>query len=259
MSNGYPEQGVAQKKKGLHPMAWVAIGCGGLLIVGGLVAVLLGVFAVKKAGDAIKEFEENPAKAAEMFVRLSPELELVESNEENGTITIRSTQTGEEATFDYSELADGKFSWSGKEGESGSVSIDAQGGEDGRGTFTVESDKGSMSLGGADVEAPDWLPLYPGAQKTEGATFTTTTQEGRTAAFALSTDDSVDEVLEYYAQALEEAGFTIQTQTYTRGGAKGGIVTGVDHPDGHTVNVTAGTEDGGKTQLGIQFQEKSAG
>jgi hypothetical protein len=83
-------------KKGLSPLAWVGIGCAvlfvlGLLVLGGIVGV--GGYFAKKAAA---KFEKNPTMAAaEMVVRLNPDLELVSSDEKTNTLTIKDKKTGE--------------------------------------------------------------------------------------------------------------------------------------------------------------------
>lgn len=83
-----------EPKKGLSPLVWIGIGCGGLLLVGAVVLSVGGYFAVKTASDFVGD---NPAAAAaEAIVRINPELELVESDREGGTITVRESSTGKE-------------------------------------------------------------------------------------------------------------------------------------------------------------------
>ena len=76
---------MTEKKKGLSTFAWIAIGCGGLIIVG-LVAVFgLGFFAFQKGKemvteatgsesfeDFVQDLQDNPAKvSAETMTSLS--------------------------------------------------------------------------------------------------------------------------------------------------------------------------------------------
>ncbi len=106
MSNGN-QQGVgAPARKGLHPLAWIAIGCGGLIVVGVVVAMVLGIFAAKKLG----EVGDNPAKAAEWFIKMNPDLELVEHDESAGTMTVRQESTGETVTANSEDLKEGRSS-----------------------------------------------------------------------------------------------------------------------------------------------------
>ena len=44
------------EKKGLSPWAWVAIGCGGLLVVCAIIVSVSGFFVAKKVGDFAEDF-----------------------------------------------------------------------------------------------------------------------------------------------------------------------------------------------------------
>src|ERR1700712_1765267 len=87
-------------KKALSPLAWVGIGCAvlfviALLALGGIGAI--GSYFIKKQAD---KFEKNPTMAAaEMVVRLNPDLELVSSDEKTNTLTIKDKKTGEVTTL----------------------------------------------------------------------------------------------------------------------------------------------------------------
>lgn len=114
-------------------IAWVGIGCGGLL----LLAIIAGIVLFYKMADTFKEFAENPEKAgAEMMVSLNPDLEMVSQNEEKGEMTIR-TKDGKEMTLSYKDIAEGKM-----------VVTDAEGNE------TV--------MGSGDLsQVPAWVPKPP--------------------------------------------------------------------------------------------------
>ncbi|RPH54695.1 hypothetical protein EHM82_06480, partial [bacterium] len=105
-----PPQAPPPAKKGLSPLAWVAIGCGaiailGTLVVGGLV-MAGGMFAKKQ----LDKLEENPVMtAAEWAVRANPDVELVESDPEAGTLTIREKATGKVTTISAEDAKEGKF------------------------------------------------------------------------------------------------------------------------------------------------------
>ena len=96
------------EKKGLSPWAWVAIGCGGLLVLFAIVVTMSGMFVAKKVGDYAEEFKENPAAAAELLIKMNPELELVDSDREAGTMTIRNKEDGEVITVNYEDIEQGQ-------------------------------------------------------------------------------------------------------------------------------------------------------
>lgn len=120
-------------KKGLPAIAWVGIGCGGLLLIGIIVgAILFGIFAGK-----IKEFAANPEKAgAEMMVSMNPELEMVSQDEGKGEMTIR-TKDGDEVTLSYKDISEGRITVKDKDGN-------------------------ETRIGSADLsQVPAWVPRAP--------------------------------------------------------------------------------------------------
>lgn len=100
------------QKKGMPAIAWVGIGCGGLL----LLVLAAGVWAFFIAKKKIEEFTANPHKtAAEWVVSKNPELEEVSHDEGNGTMTIR-TKDGQKMTLSYEDIAKGKITLTDKDG-----------------------------------------------------------------------------------------------------------------------------------------------
>lgn len=95
-------------KKGLPPLAWVGIGCGGLLLIGIIVVIGLGLLGANKMKEMGVDFQKNPERAAaEMVVSMRPDLEKISTNEEAGTITVRN-KDGKEMTLTYKEISEGK-------------------------------------------------------------------------------------------------------------------------------------------------------
>ncbi|QTN32600.1 hypothetical protein HZ994_09735 [Akkermansiaceae bacterium] len=96
----------APAKQGMPAMAWVGIGCGGLLAI----AIIAGILIAKAGMEKLREFTANPEKsAAEMIVSMSPELSRVSQDDAKGTMTIR-TKDGKEMTLSYQDIAAGKIS-----------------------------------------------------------------------------------------------------------------------------------------------------
>ncbi len=241
------------KKKGLGPLAWVAIGCGALIVVV-LLMMSAGVwFAGKKFKEVAEDFEENPAKTtAEMMVKMNPELDLVESDEEEGTITIRVKETGEVATFDYSDIKEGKISFESSEGR---IAFDATGQEEG-GVFTVETEEGKSQWGavGAPEDLPDWLPAYPNVEAIQ-TTYTEEKEGSRSGTFGFQSSDPPGEILAFYRERLEAAGLTVEETTTTEGGTvKGGSLSAVDDASERQATVTV-TVQGEDCNVGIFYSD----
>lgn len=144
-----PHPPVAGGKKGVPVLAWVGIGCGGIL----LVAITVVILAVGWFKNKVREFTENPEKtAAEFFVNMHPELEKVSSDDGKGEMTIRDT-SGKETTVSYKDLAEGRLSVQDSEGN-------------------------EMIFGGADLsQIPDWVPMPEDFAGGSSAFHTETNQE----------------------------------------------------------------------------------
>ena len=227
------------EKKGLSPWAWVAIGCGGLILVFAIMVSLSGVFLAKKAADFVEDVQENPEAAAEMLIKMNPNLELVESDREAGTITIREKDSGEVITVDYDDIEKGKLSFETDEGE---MTIGVSGDpEEGIFTVTQEGEE-KMRIGTSDMDdLPAWVPVYPGAEAT-GA-YAASTPVGVGGSFQLATPDAVEDVMAFYVEKLEGDGWGVQKTEFSGPDGKGGQLMG-SH-EGRTVMVilTSG-EDG---------------
>jgi hypothetical protein len=247
MTNGARPGAPVQGKKGLPVLAWVAIGCGGLVVLGGVALMLLGWFAVGKVKDVAGDFEDNPTKAAaEMIVRMNPELELVESDDDAGTLTIREKDSGKVITVNYDEIQEGRISF---ESEEGKVQIGATG--EGEGAMTITTDEGETRIGaGGDV--PDWLPRHPATVASQSLMHTSG-PSGDSGQASFTVDAPAQEVAEFYRSALEGDGYEITTTAHTSGEGSLTIVTG--QREGSTVAASV-TEKDGQTQAVVQYSKK---
>lgn len=131
--------GFPPKKKGLPPLAWAGIGCGGLLLAAVIAGGLLVGTCAKKVGKMASELSANPGKAAaEHMVKEHPGIGKVSENETAGEMTIR-LESGETVTLGYKDLAQGRIPVTGVEG-------------------------GTSPPGPGDLtKIPAWVPRYPGA------------------------------------------------------------------------------------------------
>ena len=207
------------------PMFWVAIGCGVIVLLGLLAMGTCGWFVKKK----VAQFEANPAlAAAELAVRANPDMEVVESDTDKGTITVRNKKTGEVVTWNAADIESGKWS--------------------------VETDEGTATFGGGGPQdLPAWVPVYPGGSVT--GNFDTTSAEGRTVAFTMTTPDTVAAVLEFYESQLQSAGLTVQKSTFDQAGTSGGTVGGTSQDEKRSASVMVSTADG-QTSAVVSFTEK---
>ena len=241
--------------KGLHPLAWVAIGCGGLIVIGVIVMVAGGLFVAKKVSDVAQDFEANPAQAmAETVVRLNPDLDLVESNAETGKITIRDKKSGETMTFDFEDITEGKFSMESSDGET--MTFDATSAKDGEGGgVKITTNEGELNIGGGDdSKLPDWLIHYPGASEPQ-SNLHMATPEGVTGMCTFTSTDPVDDVVKFYEDKLKAEGYEVQTMRIDSADSKQGVVTGESASPKRTQAVNV-MREGDKTQIGITYNGK---
>jgi hypothetical protein len=247
-----PPPGAPQQpaKKGLGPLGWILIGCGGLIVIAGLVfggLVMAGGWFAKKK---MAEFEKNPTMAAaKLAVQLNPELELVSTDEAHSTLTIKNKKSGEVMTINAEDAKEGHWEVKTKDG---TTVFDASGKE---GSIKVTNDKGETASFGAGSQQnlPSWLPVYPGS--TVQGTYDTTNAEGRTAAVTVTTKDSTSQVLDFYESQLKAAGFKVDKTTYTANNQSGGAITATSEDQKRTANIMIGVS-GEETSAVVTFQEK---
>ena len=237
------------EKKGLSPWAWVAIGCGGLIVLFFIVVSLSGMFIAKKAADFVEDVQENPEAAAEMLIKMNPDLELVESDRDAGTITIREKESGEVITVNYEDIKEGKLTFETDEGEmTFTASEDVEEG----GIFTVTTDDDeTVRIGTTEMDSvPEWVPVFPDSTTT--GTYSATTPDGMGGSFQLNSSESAEDVLAYYVEQLEGEGWSVQKTEYSGPDGRGGQVIG--SMDNRTVMVILSSSEEG-TQAMVNYSD----
>jgi hypothetical protein len=187
-----PPSGPApQEKKGLPPLAWVGIGCGTVLVLGIVIFAIAVTTCVRKVKHTLEDFQKNPDKAAaEMVVRMNPDLEKVSQNDEAGTITVRMKDTGETITVSYGDLAEGRLKVTGKDGST-----------------TV--------IGAGDMEkVPGWVPKLENADKAS-CLFQHESDGEISGVLHFETSQSMDEVKEFFESEANKAGFNTSSSSNT--------------------------------------------
>jgi uncharacterized protein YneF (UPF0154 family) len=244
-----PAPGVPPAKKGMSPLAWVGVGCIVLLVLAGIAVGVMGWFAKR----AVDKFAENPTmNAAELMVRMNPDLELVSSDKKTNTITVKDKKTGEVTTISAEDAKNGKFTI---KSDKGTATFDASSGNG----LSVQStdEKGQVSTfnagAGTPQNLPSWLPTYPGG--TVQGTLDTTNAEGRSATFTVNTKDDSTKVLDYYESQLKAAGLKVEKTTTTSNGQTGGSVSGKSDDGKREASVLVSSTTEG-TQAFVSFTEK---
>ena len=258
----------SEAKKGLSVLAWIAIGVGTFLVVGFAGCMALGVFVFRTGQEVVREatgseslgdfvdgLRDDPARtAAEALIRLNPELDLISTDEAAGSITFRNKRTNEEATLNFEDIAEGRFSMTTAEGE---LSIDAAENADGTASVTLRGPDGETRLGGSAslADVPGWVPVYPRGSVTQSA-FQTTSGETRSGVISSTTTDPARTVVDYFKGVLEDAGYAISAESLTQAGT-GAIaaVSGELDAEGRSITVAA-VEQPGETQVMVTYTER---
>lgn len=248
----------AAPKKGMSTFVKVLLGCGVLLLLGiGSCFVVSGYFLKKGVGklsDFAKEMETNPdaamVKAAEVALRLNPEVDVLSSDPAAGTITVREKKTGKEVTFNLEDIKAGKFSITA-DGEKTNIDIDATG-ENG-GQMKVVTDQGTAVFGAGGGKTPEWIPSYPGG-RTEGLANIEAKGE-KSGTYTLRTADAPDAVTAFFETQLKAAGFEVQKASMSFNGAPSGTLTATAEEGKRQLSITAAAQDG-ETQALVTYSEK---
>lgn len=98
----------AAPKKGLSLVAWVGIGCGGLILIFIIVMVLGGIFGAKKLKEIGVDFDDPEKATAELIILGDERYEKVSVNDEAREMTIRDKK-GNEMTMKFKDIAESKY------------------------------------------------------------------------------------------------------------------------------------------------------
>ena len=227
-------------KKGMSPLAIVLIVLGCLVVVGGLVIAGAGWYVyhkVKEVAGSEEIWKTNPAfAAAKLALSMNPEIEVVDYDEDAGTIKVRNKKTGEELNVDLSQAQSGNFSWSNSAGEKASVSVGGAGGAI-TGTAQGAGGTGSFQLGGSEVSAPpEGVPGCDGCTY-KGVMSGTSAAGEHGGSISFTSPSAPADVVKEYTAKLQAAGFG-DINTMNIGGAQ--IVTGKKDASAVTMNAMPG-------------------
>jgi len=237
----------APAKKGMSIWVWLAIGCVGILVLGGVAVGGFVWWGAHKVKSMAQELQEHPEQTiVKALAAMDTDVEVVSTDEANGKVTLRNKKTGEVMTVDMQDIREGKINFKTAEGNVG-MSFDQQAGK-----MEVRGANGEVATFGAGTRLPDWVPTYPGGVA-EGV-FSSDTPEQSGGTFALTTSDSVDQVFGYYKQQLESGGYKVTESRYSGTGGTGGIVAGESSDGKRNITFTLAT-DAGKTRVAGAYSE----
>jgi hypothetical protein len=220
--------GVAPRK-GMSPVAII------LLVIGGLFA--LGIIAVAGVSyyvlHKVKDLGKNPGLAiAKMVTAGNPDLQVLSTNDSNGTMIVKDRRTGKVTTMKFDDIKNG-----------------------GHFSMTADDDKGgkaTVQFGGEGAKMPDWVPKYPGSTPKSTFSVTGSSSDGNGGNFTFTTSDSPERVLQFYQDKIKDAGMKVTSTTTT---PTGSMVSATDEADGRTLVAVVGGSSG-ETSVNVTYGSK---
>lgn len=231
-------------KKGLSPLAWVAIGCGALLLLSGVAFIVGSFWVAKKAKNFAEGVADNPALAtAKMIDFANPDIELVSHDDAAKTVTFRSVKDDRTFTFSWEDIEQGRFSISDDSGQSTTFGVDEETGTAG---MVVRDESGEVTqrvgTGGAQ-EPPSWLPVPDGVTQEGG--WVSDTPQGTSGLLTYRYSGSREEILDFYRTRLEAEGFELENSSYRAGDTAGlDVIVAKKDAQGRSASISLGGEVG---------------
>lgn len=275
----YAEVNRRERKSGLSPVGWFFVVLGGFFTLGFMSLVGLGIFVARQASTVIEDLKEDPAGTfAELAEFVDEDVEVVEADREDGTVTLRVRETGDLVSVDLSELpsmlggeSDQTVRFNGEADEGGGVlTIQTPSGEtrielrgDEAGGFlriSTPDDDIHFGAGGEARSVPGWVPVHPDA-RVQKRLFSAATDDGRVGAVLYRIDEDPEAVLEWYRDEMPDGGFRISsTSTTSRDGRVEGKIewetARAEGNDEREVSVAVGSDDDGEGFLLLFYREE---
>lgn len=257
---GEPQRGgIAQPpKKGSNILLFILLGCGGVVLLGILVVFAAGYFVYSRAKDAGLDpglMKRNPTlAAAKLAASNDPNIEFVDIDESKDTITIKEKKTGRVITLNAKDFENGKWSMHSVDADGKTVHETEVNSESEGGQIKIKTDKGVITYGGGKVDAPAWVPAYPGG--TAKSIMSTESDEGSAGSFSVQTSDSAQKVAAFYKSALEKGGLKVVESTVTQD--KTTLINiGTEETDaGRNLLVSIVQEEGKPLSVTLTYQDK---
>ncbi len=218
------------------PVLWILGIVGGLIVIVILCVVGFTFFVVhkvKQAGFDPELMRRNPGMAiGKMIATANPDAEVVSTNDNDGTITIRDKKTGKVVTMTFDQAKNGQFKMSAQ-GDDGTASIE---------------------IGGGAGKLPSWVPSYPGstAQSTFNVTGSSNDGAGDAGNFTFTTKDSPSKAMAFYQDKAKEMGMKVNLTTTTD---QGGIIIAADEDSKRSLKVVVGGSSG-DTTVNVTYAHK---
>lgn len=216
------------------PIVWILLIVGGLFLLVVLGVVGTGMFFLHKARQAGLDPEllrSNPGLAISKLAAASnPDIQVLDTNDREGTITVRDRKTGKVSKLTFDQVKNGQFS------------LRVQ--EDGKDS--------SLNFGTtAAAKLPSWVPAYPGADMKGGFSARSSGENGDAGNVTFTTTDSADAVRSFYENKARDANMEIKST------ASFGTTTVLTLTDpGTRRSITVTISGGPPTGVGIFYTTK---
>lgn len=242
-----------QKSSGAKIILWIVGIVVGLILISFASCAVLGFYAMHKAKQAGFDsdlMKKNPGLAtAKMAVAMSPDTEIVSSDDNAGTITVRDKKTGKVVTMKFDPQKKAMVITD----ENGKTTSMTMTGEGANASMEMKGPEGTMKIGNSSDKTPDWVPVYPGSSPQ--GTFSASRGAEQTGSYTFVTKDPADKVISFYGDSLKSGGFAVSNMTSNSDGKVGGMVSGEDKGNKRAVVVSLGTENDG-THVNVTFSIK---
>ena len=91
------------QKKGLGALAWIGIGCGGIVVLGIIGVVVFGMMFGPKLKQFAEDAQKNPTRATASVMVTTGQFEMVAEDDANKRYTVREKKGGGLTTIYWSE------------------------------------------------------------------------------------------------------------------------------------------------------------
>ena len=216
------------------PLVWVLVAVLGFFMLCGIGVVGFGWFVmhkVRQAGLDPDLWRRNPGLAAgKLLAATNPDLDVLRTDDNAGTITLRDRRTGKETTITFDQVRQGKF------------------------TIRAEDENGktaSLEFGGSGSKPPAWVPDYPGSRPAYSIKGSADSgEEGGN--FTFTTDDPASKVMAFYQDKTREMGMEAKVATTT---PDGGMLVAAREDDDRSLTIVVGGNSG-QTTVNVTYARK---
>ena len=184
-----------------------------------------------------------------MAVSMNPNVEIVSSDDNAGTITVRDKKTGKVTSLKFDPQKKAMVITD----ETGKTTSLTTTGEGANASMEMKSSEGTVKIGAGSDKAPAWVPVYPGSSPQN--TFSATSNGEQSGSYTFVTADTPEKVISFYGDSLKSSSFAVSNLTTNSNGKTGGMVSGEDKANKRTVVVSIGSESDG-THVNVTFSVK---